>query len=172
MTLKATSDLLWQRAHRLRDDATALRLAAVEDVPAGEQVKLIDDVGAAAAALAGWVEETVTSAAAVVEGARHPDDTARVRQALIDCGEHLEHVAEQFADQLSGTNRTDELTALARRGGREHHAWVATIRHAVDRAQSSAWAVQFALTACWRELAERATAGDGPPARAGTERRS
>jgi hypothetical protein len=57
---------------------------------------------------------------------------------------------------LVNTRRLAELRALARADGRERRTWVAAIEQALDRVNPSAWAVAFALTDSWRELAERA----------------
>jgi hypothetical protein len=169
MTLKAAVDQLWERAHGLRDDVQALRLVAVEDAPTGERVKLIDEVADAAEALSGWVEVVVAEAARASDATRYPASPDRMRQALDDCEAALERAATGFLEGLAGSGRVDELTTLASRGGRELRAWVASVKQAIDPVHPSLWAVRTALTAAWRELAERVSGG---PAPAGTERRS
>jgi hypothetical protein len=170
MTLTAALDHLWQVVHQLREDTQALRLHAVEDRPTGEPSKLVEDVGAAAVTLAGWVEELVAEAAGAATAPRYPADLGRLRHALDQCGTCLERVAAQYLEDLAGTGRLDELAAFGRRSGSESRAWVEAIKHAVDRAHLSLWAVQAALTNCWRELAERVASTEPPPMPAGTER--
>jgi hypothetical protein len=167
MTLPAALDRLWGTVHQLRDEVQALRLHALEDRPGGEPSKLIDDVGTASLTLAGWVEEVLERAAEAVVAGGYPTDLARLGQALGACGEATERAAAQLTDELSGTRRLDQLGALGRAGGREQRAWVAAIEQAFDRVNPSAWAVAFALTDCWRELAERAPGGEPPTVRAG-----
>jgi hypothetical protein len=169
MTLTAALDHLWHTVHQLREDTQALRLHAVEDRPTGEPSKLVEDVGAAAVTLAGWVEELVAEAAGAA-ASRYPADLGRLRQALDRCAACLERVAAQFLEDLAGVRRLDELDAFGRRSGAESRAWVEAIKHAVDRAHLSLWAVQAALTNCWRELAERVASTEPPPMPAGTER--
>lgn len=172
MTLTAAVDHLWQAVHQLREDAQALQLHAVEDRPAGEPTKLVEDLGTASMTLTGWVEELLTAAADAAAATRYPANPERLRQALDDCGASMKRVAAQFMDELAGAGRLDELAAFAWRGGPEPRAWVEEIKHAIDRAHSSAWAVQAALTACWRELADRVGTTNPPSSSAGTERRS
>jgi hypothetical protein len=172
MTLTAAADQLWSATHQLREDAQALRLHAVEDRPASEQSKLVEDVGTASVTLAGWVEELAAEAADAAAATRYPADLGRLRQVLDDCGATMERVAAQFLEELAGVGRLDELTVFARRSSPEARAWVEAIKHAIDRTHPSAWAVQAALTTCWREFAERAGLGEPPPTPAGTERRS
>jgi hypothetical protein len=161
MTLPAALDRLWDAVHQLRDDAQALRLHAIEDQPQTES-KLVDDVGTASLTLAGWVEETLDAAAQVVAASHGLDDPARLRHALGACTDGIERVAAQLTEELTCSRRLDELSALARHGGREQRAWVTTIKDALDRVHPSAWAVSFALIDCWRELAERAPGGEAP----------
>jgi hypothetical protein len=160
MTLPAAVDHLWHAANRLRDDAQALRLHAVEDRPGppGEPPsKLVEQVETASLTLAGWVEETLAAAAQAATSG-DPGHRDRLRHALDTCADGAERVAAQLTDELGCSRRLDELSEFAR-GGRERHAWVAAIKDAVDRVSSSAWAVPFALTDCWRELAERTSDG-------------
>src|SRR4029453_362212 len=162
MTMSAVVDRLWRAAHRLRDDAQALRLHAVEDRPGRQDEapsKLVENIETASLTLAGWVEETLDAAAQVVAASDHPGDPARLRHSLGVCAKGAERVAAQLTDELSCSRRIDELSEFAH-GGREQRAWVAAIKDAVDRIAPSAWAVPFALTDCWRELAEQ-TIGDG-----------
>jgi hypothetical protein len=172
MTLTAAVDQLWQTIHQLREDAQALRLVAVEDRPSGEPSKLVDDVGAASDTLAGWVEELLAGAADAAAAARYPADQGRLRQALDRSGATVERAATQFLEDLAAVRRFDDLAAFARHGSSESRAWVEEIKQAIDRAHSSLWAAQAALTACWRELAERVGTADPPSAPAGTQRRS
>jgi hypothetical protein len=161
MTLTAAVNDLWHAANRLRDDTQALRLHAVEDRPGppGEPPsKLVEKVETASLTLAGWVEETLAAAAQAVAAGGHPGHRDRLRHALSACADGAERVAAQLIDELGCSRRLDELSEFAR-GGRERHAWVAAVKDAVDRVSSSAWAVPFALTDCWRELAERASDG-------------
>jgi hypothetical protein len=166
MPLPAAVDRLWGSVHQLRDDVQALRLHTLEDRPVGEPSKLVDDLGAASLTLAGWVEEALDGAAQAVAASRYPVDRARLLQALGACGEATERAAAQLTDELAGTRRIGQLGALGR-GGREQRAWVAAVEQALDRINPSAWAVAFALTDCWRELAERAPGGEPPVVRAG-----
>jgi hypothetical protein len=166
MTLPAALDRLWGAVHQLRDEAQTLRLHALEDRPAGEPSKLIDDVGTASLTLAGWVEEALERAAEAVAAGGYPADLARLGHALGACGEATERAAAQVTDELASTRRLGQLGALARAGGRERRAWVAAIEQALDRVNPSAWAVAFALTDSWRELAERAPGGAPATARA------
>jgi hypothetical protein len=156
MTLPAAVDRLWRAAHQLRDDAQALRLHAVEDRPGRQDEapsKLVENLETASLTLAGWVEETLDAAAQALAASGHPGDPARLRQALRACAKGAERVAAQLTDELSCSRRLDELSDYAH-GGREQRAWVAAIKDAVDRVAPSAWAVPFALTDCWRELAQ------------------
>jgi hypothetical protein len=165
MTLPAAVDHLWQAANRLRDDAQALRLHAVEDRPGPREApsKLVENIETASLTLAGWVEETLTAAAQAIAASDHPGHPDRLRHALAACTDGAERVAAQLTDELSCSRRLDELSEFAR-GGRERRAWVATIKDAVDRINHSAWAVSFALADCWRELAERTPDGGRPTA--------
>ena len=167
MTLPAALDRLWGAVHQLRDDVQALRLHALEDRPAGEPSKLIDDVGAASLTLTGWVEEVLARAAEAVAAGGYPADLGRLGQALGACGEATERAAAQLTEELGSTCRLGELSALARADGREWRAWVAAIEQALDQINPSAWAVAFALTDSWRELAERAPGGESPTVRPG-----
>jgi hypothetical protein len=167
MTLPAALDRLWGAVHQLRDEVQVLRLHALEDRPAGEPSKLIDDVGTASLTLAGWVEEALARTAEAVAAGGYPADLARLGQALGACGEATERAAAQLTDELASTRRLGQLGAFARAGGREQRAWVAAIEQALDRVNPSAWAVTFALTDCWRELAERAPGGAPPAVRTG-----
>jgi hypothetical protein len=169
MTLPPALDRLWGAVHQLRDEVQALQLHALEDRPAGEPSKLIDDVGTASLTLAGWVEEALARAAEAVAAGGYPADLARLAQALGACGDATERAAKQLTDELVSTRRLGELRALARSGGRERRTWVAAIEQALDRVNPSAWAVAFALTESWRELAERAPGGASATARAGGE---
>jgi predicted metal-dependent phosphoesterase TrpH len=158
MTLTAAIDRLWSAAHQLRDDTQALRLHAVEDRPGRQDEapnKLVENIETASLTLAGWVEETLDAAAQAMAASGHPGDPARLRHALGACADGAERVAAQLTDELTCSRRLDELNEFAR-GGREQRAWAAAIKDAVDRVHPSAWAVPFALTDCWRELAERA----------------
>jgi hypothetical protein len=166
MSLTAAVDRLWRAVHQLRDDAQALRLHALEDRPVGEPNKLVDDVGTASLTLAGWVEEALEGAAQAVVAGRYPTDLPRLNRALGACAAATERAAGQLTDELTGSRRLDQLGALGR-GGREQHAWVATIKQALDRTNESAWEVAFALTDCWREFAERAPGGEPPEVRPG-----
>jgi hypothetical protein len=166
MTLPAALDRLWGAVHQLRDEVQALRLHALEDRPAGEPSKLIDDVGAASLTLTGWVEEALARAAEAVAAGGYPTDLGRLGQALGACGEATERAAAQLTEELGSTRRLGELFALAR-AGREWRSWVAAIEQALDRVNPSAWAVAFALTDSWRELAERAPGGESPTVRSG-----
>jgi hypothetical protein len=168
MTLTAAADQLWSATHQLRRDVQALRLHAVEDRPVSEQSKLVEDVGTASVTLAGWVEELAAAAADAAAATRYPANLGRLRQALDDCGVTVERIAAQFLEELAGAGRLDDLTVFARRGGPEARAWVEEIKLAIDRVHPSAWAVQTALTTCWRELAERAGIDAPWPAAAGT----
>jgi hypothetical protein len=164
MTMPAAVDRLWRAAHQLRDDAQALRLHAVEDRPGRQDEapsKLVENIETASLTLAGWVEETLDAAGQAVAASDHPGDPARLRHALGACAKGAVRVAAQLTDELSCSRRLDELSEYAH-GGREQRAWVAAIKHAVDRIAPSAWAVPFALADCWRELAEQ-TFGDGVP---------
>jgi hypothetical protein len=166
MTLSAAVDRLWGTTHRLRDDAQALRLHAVEDRPGRQDEppsKLVENIETASLTLAGWVEETLAAAAEAVAAGGHPGDPARLRRALGACADGAERVAAQLTDELSCSRRLDELSQFAH-GGREHRAWVAAIKDSVDRIAPSAWAVPFAITDCWRELAERAPDQSTPTA--------
>jgi hypothetical protein len=159
MTQPRAIDRLWRAAHQLRDDAQALRLHAVEDRPGRQDEapsKLVENIEMASLTLAGWVEETVDAAAQAVAAVDYPGDAARLRHALAACADGVERCATQLTEELVGSRRLDELAGLARRGGREERAWVAAIRDGLDRVMASAWAVPFALSECWRELAERA----------------
>jgi hypothetical protein len=166
VSLTAAVDRLWRAVHQLRDDEQALRLHAIEDRPVGEPNKLVDDVGTASLTLAGWVEEVVDGAAQAVAANRYPTDLPRLHQALGASTEAAERAAGQLTDELTGSRRLDQLDGL-RRAGREQLAWVAAIKQGLDRANESAWEVAFALTDCWRELAERAPGGERPGARPG-----
>jgi hypothetical protein len=166
MSLTAALDRLWRAAHQLRDDVQGLRLHALEDRPVGEPNKLVDDVGTASLTLAGWVEEAVDAAAQAVAASRYPTDLPRLHQALGACTEAAERAAGQLIDELTGSRRLDQLDGL-RRAGREQHAWVAAIKQGLDRANESAWEVAFALTDCWRDLAERAPGGEPAEVRPG-----
>jgi hypothetical protein len=173
MTLPAAVDHLWRAAHQLRDDTQALRLHAVEDRPGRQDEapsKLVENIETASLTLAGWVEETLDAAAQAMAASGHPGDPARLRHAFGACADGAERVAAQLTEELTCTRRLEELDEFAR-GGREQQAWVAAIKDAVDRVNPSAWAVPFALTDCWRELAERPVpnAVSGP---ADTPRRS
>jgi predicted metal-dependent phosphoesterase TrpH len=161
MTLPAAVDRLWHAAHQLRDDAQALRLHAVEDRPQRRDEapsKLVENIETASLTLAGWVEEILDAVAQAVAASAHPVDLARLRHALGACADGAERVAAQLTEELTCSRRLDELNEFAC-GGREQHAWVAAIKDAVDRVSPSAWAVSFALTDCWRELAERPPSG-------------
>lgn len=158
MTLTAAVDHLWESVHQLRDDVQALRLHAVEDRPVGEESRLVEDVGTAGETMAGWSEQVLEAAARVVAAARSAD-LPRLRQALDEATESVERLAAELLEQLSTTRRLDQLNALARTGGRELRAWIAAIKHALDRVHQSVWMVYAAVTTCWRELAERAVAG-------------
>jgi hypothetical protein len=165
MTLPAAIDRLWRASHQLRDDTRALRLHAVEDRPGRRDEapsKLVENIETASLTLDGWVEEAMDAAAQAMAASGHPGDPARLRQALDACADGVQRVAAQLTEELSCSRRLDELSEFAR-GGREQHAWVAAIKDAVDRVTPSAWAVPFALTDCWRELAERAPYGATPP---------
>jgi hypothetical protein len=169
MTLKAAVDQLWERAHQLRDDVQALRLVAVEDAPTAGRVKLVDEVGDAAEAVCGWTEAIVAEAARASDASQYPVRPDQVRQALDDCEAAIERAVAGFLDGLARTGRIDELTTLTNGGGRESRAWVASVKQTIDRVHPSLWGAGSALTAAWRELAERVPDG---PAPAGTERRS
>ncbi|MEV6109477.1 hypothetical protein AB0M28_32940 [Streptomyces sp. NPDC051940] len=160
MTTYDSTGRLWQAAHQLRDDVLALRLAAVEDRPRREPNKLVDDVGAAGDALAGWAEEVTAAAARALAALDRPREPHLHHRALADCAAGLERLGAQLHDDLAGPARLDELSGLARRGGPEPRAWVGAIKQAVDRVQRSVPPVQGALTGCWRELAERAGDAD------------
>jgi hypothetical protein len=158
MTLPDAVARLWHAAHQLRDDAQALRLHAVEDQPQRRDEapsKLVENIETASLTLAGWVQETLDAAAQAVAATAHPCDPARLRHALAACGDAAERVAAQLTEELGCRRRLDELGEFAH-GGRERRAWAAAVKEAVDRLNSSAWAVTFALADCWRELAERA----------------
>jgi hypothetical protein len=159
MTLTSAVDHLWESVHQLRDDVQALRLHAVEDRPVGEESRLVEDIGTAGETVAGWSEQLLEASARVVAAVRHPADVPRLRQALDDATEAVERLAAELLEQLSTTRRLDQLHALARAGGIELRAWVATIKHALDRVHQSAWLASAAVTTCWRELAERALPG-------------
>ena len=169
MSLTAAVDRLWRAVHQLRDDEQALRLHAIEDRPVGEPNKLVDDVGTASLTLAGWVEEALEGAAQAVAAGRYPTDLPRLTQALGACVEATERVAGQLTDELTVSRRLDQLGVFAR-GGREQSAWVAAIKQALDRTNASAWAVVFALTDCWRELAESPVAAPDTPPTGSTRR--
>jgi hypothetical protein len=164
MTMPAAVDRLWRAAHQLRDDAQALRLHAVEDRPGRQDEapsKLVENIETASLTLAGWVEETLDAAGQAVAASDHPGDPARLRHALGACAKGAVRVAAQLTDELSCSRRLDELSEYAH-GGREQRAWVAAIKHAVDRIAPSAWAVPFALADCWQALAEGAVLGPVP----------
>ena len=166
MTLPAAVNRLWGAVHELRDDVQALWLHAVEDHPerpTAEQSKLVENIETASLTLAGWVEETLAAAAQAVAASDHPGDPARLRRALGACADGAERVAAQLTDELSCSRRLDELSEFAH-GGREQRAWVAAIKDAVDRVAPSAWAVPFALTDCWQELAQHALEASTPAA--------
>jgi hypothetical protein len=169
VSLTAAVDRLWRAVHQLRDDAQALRLHALEDRPAGEPNKLVDDVGTASLTLAGWVEEALEGAAQAVAAARYPTDLPRLTQALGVCAEATERAAGQLTDELTGSRRLDQLGVFGR-GGREQSAWVAAIKQALDQANASAWAVVFALTDCWREFAGSPVAAPDTPPTGSTRR--
>jgi hypothetical protein len=166
MTLPAAVDRLWRAAHQLRDDVQALRLHAIEDRPGGQDEapsKLVENIETASLTLAGWVEETLDAAAQAVAASDHPGDPGRLRHALGACADGAERVAAQLTDELSCSRRLDELSEYAH-GGREQRAWVAAIKDAVDRISPSAWAVPFALTDCWQELAPHVPEASTPAA--------
>jgi hypothetical protein len=152
MTTHAVTERLWPAVHELRDDVLALRLQAVEDHPRDEPNKLVEDVGAAADALAGWAEEALNAAAQALS----VPDPAGLHSVLDGCGNALQRLAVQLHRDLAATDRVDQLTILAREGGREVRAWVHAIKQALDQVQESRGAAQAALTLCWRELAEHA----------------
>jgi hypothetical protein len=160
MTFTTAVDRLWQAVHQLRDDVQALRLHALEDRPVGDPSKLIDDIGMSSLTLAGWVEEALNGAAQAVAASGHPADPARLRLTLSACAEATERAAAQLTEELTSTRRLDELTALGREDGRERRAWIGAMKQALDCINPSMWAVQAAVTDCWRELAERAPGGD------------
>jgi hypothetical protein len=168
MAVTAAVDRLWRAVHQLRDDVQALRLHAVEDRPVSEPNKLVDDVGTASLTLAGWVEEALEAVAQAVAASRYPTDVARLGQALGACAEATERAAGQLTGELTGSRRLDQLGVLGR-GGHEQRAWVAAIKQALDGVTASAWAVAFALTDCYREVAERVTGSDTPRVPAGDE---
>lgn len=154
MTTHAVTERLWPAVHGLREDVLALRLQAVEDHPRNEPNKLIEDVGAAAESLAGWAEEAFDAAAQALSAAEGPADGARLNDALDSCGRALQRFAGQLQAELAATTRIDQLTALAREGGRELRAWVQAIKEALDQVQASRGSAQAALILCWQELAE------------------
>jgi hypothetical protein len=175
MTIRAATERLWQAVHQLRDDLLALLLQAVEDRPLAEPNKLVEDVGAAADALAGWAEEMLDGAARAMAAADYPPTLSGIRRALGSCTGAIERLGADLHEELAPTRRLDELTALARSGGPELRAWVAAIKSALDQAQQSVWTAQAALTTCWREFAEPAVPGPVPasePAPADPARRT
>jgi|SRR5215475_6435169 len=165
MTMRTATGRLWQTVHQLREDLLALRLQAVEDRPLGESNKLVDDVGTVCETLTGWAEEILDGAARAVAAADPPDDPpdlAGIRRALDACTDRVERLGAQLHAELTATGCLDNLNALARRGTPELRAWVGAIKRALDQTQQSLWTAHAALTACWRELADRAVPGPAP----------
>jgi hypothetical protein len=169
MTTHAAAERLWSAVHGLRDDALALRLQAVEDHPRDEPNKLVEDIGGAAESLGGWAEEALDAAARALAAAERPAGLGDLYAALDSCRDALQRLARQLQEELAATARIDELTVLAHEGGRELRAWVHAIKQALDQVQASRGPAEFALTSCWRELAERVAPGSEP---ADTPRRS
>lgn len=169
MTLAVAVDELWTSANRLRDDARALRLTAVEDRPLRLESKLVDDLAAGAETVDGWVAELTAAVSEAVSAAAQPGGRGRVADALSATAVALHRVAIQAHEDFGDSERLTDVLDLARRAPREPREWLDSVRTGADGLVPSLWALAAALHACWRELAEAAPA-TAPPTTHGLQR--
>lgn len=158
MALDRAFDQLGLHLGALREGLASLRTTVVEDKPLNSDVALVDAFGDAAEDLLGWLEEAQLAAAEAGDAARSPADLNAARGALTLCQERYNLIAHRFTSDLVVYERIGELVRLGRVRGGEWRGWSRGVREALEWCRPPIYETNEALFACWREIAERATA--------------
>jgi len=158
MALERTFRELPDCIRRLRDCVLALRLTAREDVPEHGSVLLIDKLADTVDDTLGWVEESLALSVAALEAVTHPADMDQARRSLVGCQEQFHRVQKCFTGELFSYERLKDLMAFGRHHPGEWRSWVKSMRQGLEQCRLPLDESGQALTHCWQEIAEHASA--------------
>jgi len=136
------------------EDVAALE-TMLADHPVENSVVLIDDLGDAALATRGWIEDAIAEARQLAAVEPGPELSEAGRQALPKIHRSLQAATESCLTRLGTANCDYELRRLSRIRGGEWSAWIQAVRKALATHARPICAVGAALLECWCDLLDR-----------------
>lgn len=153
MAVRAAFERLWESLHRLRATVLALRLAVVEDRPAGIGVHPVQATGDGIEDLLGLVQESLDAAADGLDAATPPLDGQRAGRALAGTQRIFDEIGRR-SSSLFAYSRLSQLARAAYERGGEWEPWVASVLESLEDYPRPMWDAHSAFLKCWEDLAE------------------
>jgi hypothetical protein len=144
---------LRHRLEELDELVEQLQTVAEQDRPVEGDCLAADEVADAARDLHGLLAEALSAVAMGTQALRHRD-LGRAAAALSACHERVADVDEHFWQDLASSHRIETLRGLGRERGMAWTAWTAQVEKSLDHAWHRLLAVDRAVLACWRDIAE------------------
>jgi len=168
MTLAATMRALRAELDEAMAAFETLRLAVVEDRPAGGDLAFVEQRANAIDDAYGWLHEAAEALAGAPVWS-----VGDARAAVALCHARMLDVGRRVGEGLTAYERLGEIEAAARARGRGWIPWLQGVRLALHDCVAREQRVNRQLLACWQELTERLTATPaGAPAAAAPAARS
>ncbi len=159
MSLRTEFQSLYAQLERLDEALTGLRTVIDDRPPKGDRVLLLDAFGDAVEDTLGWLEETLTVVAPLVQTAQPKGDAQfdvnAARQALIFSQEQFNRIMNRFMFDLVSYDRVAQLIQLGRERRGEWQAWAGVVKQELEGCQQHLYDTNQALFRCWLEIAER-----------------
>jgi Rad3-related DNA helicase len=160
---------LRQRLRELDELVEQLQTVAEQDRPAEGDCLAADEVADAARDLRGLLAEALNGATMGSQALRHRD-LGRAAAALSSCHQRVADLFERFWQDLASSHRIETLRGLGRERGAAWTGWTAQVEKSLEHGWHRLLAVNRAVLACWRDIAElvelalvaRQGAGPGP----------
>jgi hypothetical protein len=144
---------LRQRLGELDELVEQLQTVAEQDRPVEGDCLAADEVADAARDLHGLLAEAVNAVAVGSQALRHRD-LGRAAATLSSGHERVVDVSERFWHDLASAHRIETLRGLGRERGAAWTAWTAQVEQSLEHGWHRLLAVDRAVVACWRDVAE------------------
>ena len=144
---------LRQRLEELDELVEQLQTVAEQDRPVEGESLAADEVADAARDLHGLLAEAVNAVARGTQALNHRD-LGRAATALSSCHGRVADLFERFWHDLASAHRVETLRGLGHERGAAWTAWTAQVEKSLEHAWHRLLAVNRAVVACWRDVAE------------------
>jgi len=155
VALEATFGDLSVQLLQLQEAVKGLRLTAVEDLPEGDVVMLVQQIGDSAQELVGRLQGAGSHAEQALQAVGQVPDLNGARRSLAMSQEEFMELSGTFLEDFLSFERVGAMIRLGQVRGRDWAQWVESIRRGVEVCTSAIRAVNGAYFHCWQEIAER-----------------